>query len=115
MDSNENNVVVTKHAEKRIRQRLGINKKSIGKAAEKALQLGVTHAEAKGRLSKYLDGIFLLNCNPNNMRVYNHAVYLFRGTKLITVLPLPNYLWTCADKLQRQKAKDVNLNEMYFV
>ena len=99
----ESEVIVTKHAEKRIRQRLGINKKSTEKAAEKALQLGVTHSETKGNLHRYLDGIFLLNYKPTNMRVYNHAVYLFRDTKLITVLPLPKNLWTYADKLQRNK------------
>lgn len=103
----ESNVVVTKHAEKRIRQRLGVNKKSTEKAAEKALQFGVTHAEAKGKLSRHLDGIFLLNHKPTNMRVYNHSVYLFRDTKLITVLPLPNRLWTYADKLQRQKKENI--------
>lgn len=96
-------VTVTRHAGKRIRQRLGINKKSAGKAAEKALQFGITHAEAKGKLSRHLDGIFLLNCNPTNMRVYNHSVYLFNGSTLITVLPLPQKFWTYADKLQQQK------------
>lgn len=100
---NENGVIVTKHAEKRIRQRLGINKKSTDKAAEKALQFGITHAETKGKLHRHLDGIFLLNYKPTNMRVYNHSVYLFRDTKLITVLPLPRKLWIYADKLQQQK------------
>lgn len=75
-------VDVTRHAEKRIRQRLGINKKATERNAEKALQCGVTHAEATGQLCKYLDGIFLRNYKP------------------ITVLPLPRNLWKLADKLQ---------------
>lgn len=104
----DNKVVMTKHAERRIRQRLGINKKATEKAAEKALQFGVNHSEAKGKLSKHLDGIFLLNYRPTNMRVYNHAVYLFRNTVLITVLPLPKHLWVAADKLQRQKKEENN-------
>lgn len=99
----DNNVTVTRHAGKRIRQRLGINKKSTEKVAEKAIQLGITHAEAKGKLSRHLDGIFLLNCKPTNMRVYNHSIYLFNGTTLITVLPLPNRFWIYADKLQQRK------------
>lgn len=102
---NESSVVVTKHAEKRIRQRLGINKKSTDRAAEKAIQFGVTHAETRGKLHRHLDGIFLLSYKPTNMRVYNHSVYLFRDTKLITVLPLPRKLWIYADKLQQQKNK----------
>jgi len=93
-------VDVTRHAEKRIRQRLGINKKATERNAEKALQCGVTHAEATGQLCKYLDSIFLRNYRPTNMRVYNHSTYLFRDTQLITVLPLPRNLWKLADKLQ---------------
>lgn len=40
----ENSVCVTKHAEKRIRQRLGINKKAMERNAEKAIQYGVSHS-----------------------------------------------------------------------
>lgn len=94
---------LTHHSEKRMRQRLGINKRATEKHAEKALRYGVTHADARGKLCKYMDGIFLNNYRPTNMRIYNHATYLFRGTTLITVLPLPNNLWVIADKLQRQK------------
>lgn len=95
-------VDLTRHAEKRIRQRLGISKKATERNAEKALLHGVTHAEATGHLCKYLDGIFLRDYKPTNMRVYNHSTYLFRDTKLITVLPLPRNLWMLADKLQRR-------------
>ena len=102
----KSDVRVTKHANKRIRQRLGVNKKSSDKIAEKALEFGITHAETKGKLSKHLDGIFLLNYKPTNMRVYNHSVYLFNGNILITVLPLPHKFWAYADKLQKQKDSD---------
>lgn len=105
--NDSNNIIVTNHASKRIRQRLGISKKSTEKTAEKALLFGLTHSEAKGKLSRHLDGIFLLNYNPNNMRVYNHSVYLFRDIVLITVLPLPKNLWAYADKLQQRK-KEIN-------
>lgn len=101
--TNGDNVTVTRHATKRIRQRLGINKSATERMAEKALESGITHAEAKGKLSRYLDGIFLLNYKPTNLRIYNHSVYLFNGTTLITVLPLPNRFWKYADKLQRRK------------
>lgn len=96
-------VNVTRHGEKRSRQRLGVKKKSVGKAAEKALAYGVTHAEAKGSLCRYLNGLYLSHGSANNMRVYNRCVYLFRGTSLITVLNLPRKYIAQADKLQRQK------------
>lgn len=107
--SDKNDVIVTKKAERRIRQKLGVSKKSAEKAAEKALQFGVTHAEAKGKLCRHLDGIYLLKLNPTNMRVYNRFVYLFRDTKLITVLPLPSNLWAYADKLQHQKETQMEI------
>ncbi len=97
-------VIVTRHGEKRIRKRLGVNKKCANRTAAKAMTLGVTHAEATGKLSRYLDGVYLPYRSANNMRVYNRAVYLFSGDILITVLALPKKYHDLADKLQRQKA-----------
>lgn len=96
-------VVVTDHGRKRVKNRLGLSKKIAEKNAEKALQFGITHSETGGKLHRHLDGIYLLNYKPNNMRVYNHSIYLFRGNTLITVLPLPNRFCTYADKLQKRK------------
>lgn len=98
-----NSVAVTRHAEKRIRQRLGINKSATERAAEKAMKYGITHKDSKGSLHRYLDSVFLAYRKANNLRVYNRNVYLFGGTTLITVIPLPSNLWVYADKLQRQK------------
>lgn len=103
ISTDRKDVDVTKHATRRIRQRLGINKKSVDKNAERALQFGITHSEAKGKLCKHMDGIYLQNRRPTNMRVYNHSVYLFRDKTLITVIPLPHRLWALADKQQKQK------------
>lgn len=96
---------VTKHGKKRVRQRLGLNKKSVEKQAQKALDYGVSHREATGKLCQYMNGVFLMNYKPANMRVYNRMLYLFRDNKLITVLPLPNRYWAQADKLQQRKAE----------
>lgn len=95
--------VVTKHGAKRIKERIGLGKGSVQKNVEKALVEGITHADTKGSLHRYLDGVYLLNERPNNMRIYNHMLYLFRGNILITVLPLPQKYRACADKLQKQK------------
>ncbi len=99
-------VVVTRHGEKRIRKRLGVNKKSANKTAEKAMAFGVAHAEATGKLSRYLDSVYLPYRTANNMRVYNRAVYLFHGDTLITVLALPKRYHDLADKLQRTKVAE---------
>ncbi|MPM35908.1 hypothetical protein SDC9_82502 [bioreactor metagenome] len=96
-------VVITRHGAKRVKERIGLGKGSIQKNAEKALSFGITHAETKGSLHRYLDGVYLLKECSNNMRVYNRMVYLFRGNVLITVLPLPQKYLACADKLQKNK------------
>lgn len=70
-------VNVTRHGEKRIRKRLGLKKKSADRIAEKVLERGVTHAEAKGSLGNYMDSLFLSHGTANNMRIYNRAVYVF--------------------------------------
>lgn len=101
---------MTHHGAQRTKDRLGISKKLADKNAEKALRHGVTHAETSGKLCHYLDGIYLVNRRPNNMRVYNHMVYLFRGNTLITVLPLPRRYCAYADKLQRRKNETGDMN-----
>lgn len=94
---------VTKHAKKRGKQRIGVKKKDVQRNAQKALELGISHYEAKGNLKRYMTKIYLKNGIPNNMRVYNHKVYLFCNNVLITVLSLPAQLCKAADDLQREK------------
>lgn len=60
-------------------------------------------SDAKSSLRKFLDKLYLSNGNANNMRVYHHHVYLFRGNKLITIIDLPQNLCKLADQIQKQK------------
>ena len=48
-------MVVTKHAEQRIRERMGINKRAVRRAAQKALDEGAMHSECAGAMKKWLD------------------------------------------------------------
>lgn len=99
-------VIVTNHAKQRTKDRLGVSKKIADKIANKALENGITHAQAKGNLKAYLDKVYLTHKNANNLRVYNRKVYLFRGAVLITVINLPNKLINIADKIQKNIAKE---------
>lgn len=96
-------VVVTEHGVKRTKDRLGLSKKLADKNAQKALEFGITHSEAKSGLRKFLDKLYLSNGNANNVRVYHHHVYLFRGNRLITIINLPQNLCKLADQIQKQK------------
>lgn len=95
----------TRHATKRTRERLGLQKKSVERNTEKALEFGISHKEATGNLRKYMDGLYLSNKKATNMRIYHEHTYIFCGQTLITVLPLPNSLKALAHKLEEQKKR----------
>ena len=99
----ENRSYVTDHAQKRIKERLGINKKSIQKVSDKALSLGLKHSETTGRLKKYADSLYLKKKRGFNIRIYSEKVYLFANETLVTVLPLPTDLKKIANKLLQTK------------
>lgn len=84
---------VTKHAEKRLRERLGIPKKACSRHAQKALDEGLKHSELSGRAKRYFDGLFLRKHAASKLRVYGEFVFLFNtGDVLITVLDIPDSL-----------------------
>ena len=91
--------IVTNHAKKRIKERCGLNKKSIQRMATKALEEGHTHSETKGRLNKWMTSLYFRGSKANNIRLYGEKAYIFRDTVLITVIPIPNNLLDLANKL----------------
>ncbi len=105
-------VIVTKHATQRTKDRLGLSKKLASDHAEKALKYGLTHSETKAGLKKYVDKVYFQNYGANNIRVYQHHVYVFADTKLITILNLPNNLCGLADKLQKKKEERSHVREI---
>lgn len=82
-------VVVTKHAEKRLRERMGLGKKSVQRAAEMAFDKGIKHAETTGNLNKWITSLYFNNKTANNIRLYNDKAWIFVGKNLITVLQIP--------------------------
>jgi len=96
-------IILTVHSIERTKERIGLSKKIAEKNALKALERGLTHADCKAGLRRYIDKRFFNNHNTNNVRVYHRYVYIFSDKKLITVFPLPRKFCDLADKLQRQK------------
>ena len=82
-------VIVTNHAAKRFKQRVGLPKTACQRHAEKAFIDGLRHTDVRGSAKRYLDKLFLEHRTANNMRVYGQFVYLFKGKVLVTVLNLP--------------------------
>ena len=80
--------VVTKHGQERLKERLGVNKKSCSRVADLALERGLGRGETQGRLNAHLNSLYRTHKKGNNMKVYNRKVFLFHDNLLITVLPL---------------------------
>jgi len=99
----------TVHGKKRIRKRIGIKKKAVDRMRDAAFSKGVTHAQAKGRLSRYFDKLFLEHETCNNIRMYANYVWIFAGETLITVYPIPTNLKNSAIGAQRrEKNRDID-------
>ena len=85
-------VEVTKHAEKRLIERCGLNKKSIQRIANKAFNDGIRHGQTKGSLKKWVDGLYFTNKTANNIRLYGDKAFIFTNERLITVIQIPSNL-----------------------
>lgn len=84
---------ITKHAEKRMRERVNASKSSTVRQATLALERGYRYSDTKGNLSKFLNKQQMVYKTGAELRVYNNHVFIFtRSLTLITVLPLPTDL-----------------------
>ena len=110
---NETGSCVTIHAGRRIRERIGVNKKAIQTISDRALIKGLSHNELKGKLKQYIDALYFKRSTANNIKVYAEKVYIFNENILITVVSLPTGLKRIANKLfqgkKEQKLKDNNI------
>ena len=79
---------LSKHARKRMRQRLGLNAKACERAFEKACVLGLRRNGVGGRLQAYLDH---LGCRyPGaDYLVTPMGIFAIKGNVVVTLLPLP--------------------------
>lgn len=85
-------IQVSKHAETRLHERCGINRKSAQRIAEKAFNEGIQHSQTKGNLKKWITSLYFNNKAANNIRLYGDKAYIFGGETLITVLQIPSNL-----------------------
>lgn len=85
-------IEITRHAEQRMRERLGINKKSIERIAQRAFDEGIKHSETKGNLNKWVTSVYFKNESANNIRIYGNTLFIFDDNKLVTVYYIPRNL-----------------------
>ena len=95
-------MIITKHAEQRMRERLGLNKKSMQRMVQKVYNNGKRVDDFKGGMYKYLFNIEKshksLHGEDSSIRMYGDFIYLFTGQSLITVFRA---------KKQKHKKKEV--------
>lgn len=82
-------MTITEHAKQRMKERCGFNKKAAERMAKKAFEQGVTHAQTKGKLNKWITSLYFKNVKANNIRLYGNYAYIFAGETLVTVIPVP--------------------------
>lgn len=95
-------IKVSHHAEQRMRERLGLNKKSIERIAQKAFDKGIGHNKTKGNLNKWVTSVWAKNKDANNIRLYGDKCYIFCGDVLVTVLQIPRNLFKDLEYLTRR-------------
>jgi len=83
---------ITDHARRRLKERVGLPKRAMQRMADRALQEGQCHRDARGRARRYLDRLYLKEETANQIRVHGAFVYLFEDRRLITVLPALKWL-----------------------
>ena len=88
------NIKISKHAIKRFKKRTGIPKKNISKRVRSAYTLGKSENILKGTIKNYIND--LMKRHPEvrnyNIKIWSGFVWIFIGTKLITLYPIPGSL-----------------------
>ena len=106
-------IIVSNHANSRMRERIGINKKSCQRLAEKAYIDGISSIDASGELQNFMN--YIANKHHNNafVRLYGEKVFIYakefdmadglQKMVLVTVIQIPNNLTKKNIALQKKK------------
>lgn len=92
---NESVTVVTKHAEERIIERLGVSKSSVQRVADRAYLNGIKMDGTQNALNRWI--IWMAHDRGigdamRTIRIYGEYVFIFSGNTLITVHEIPQRL-----------------------
>ena len=103
MEPKDHDLTVTRHADRRIRQRVGLPRSAVTRNAQSALEHGLRHSDTRGGLHRYIQALYWKYQSANNTRVYNGCVYIFHDDILITVFPLPQKYRGTAQNIRRKE------------
>lgn len=71
---------ITKHADKRIRKRLGLKRKAVARRAAQAIANGKRREMFTGSLRRYLDKLFFNYGGKNELIVYHNMIFIMHGS-----------------------------------
>lgn len=94
-------VIVTRHGKKRVRERICKSSSIV----EKAFRLGLTEHQATGQLQKYIKKQHMKKGTANNVRVFNHFIYIFCDRVFVTAYKLPRSLQKIEDKIKQRQTQ----------
>jgi len=77
----ETTITISKHAQRRLKERLGVRKSACQRVAKNALLRG-----KRAAMDDRLDGYYIIN---DDARIYRESIFIFRENTLITVYPQP--------------------------
>lgn len=84
---------LTRHGKKRVKERMGVSKKSSERQFKLALERGYTYEQTKGELKRWITVASLKSDSPKTCIVYNNHLFITDNSKiLITVIKIPNEL-----------------------
>ena len=96
---------ISNHARKRMKERCGFNKNAGERMARKAFKEGITHAQTKGNLNKWVTSLFFKTKKADNIRLYGDHAYIFCGEVLVTVIAIPASLRRDLKSMLRQGSR----------
>ena len=86
-------IILTKHAEKRMHERAGLNRKAAKRLATRAVECGITVEQTKGCLHRFLAQKERSTTDKMFVRIYGEMAYIFRDLNerklLITAYQVP--------------------------
>lgn len=95
---------ISQHSQKRMKERIGVPKKSHQRQLELAIGRGLRHNECKGNLFKWVNQHVPKSPEGSQFIIYNNNLFVIaKDGVLVTVLPLPASLQKLASKLQKKK------------
>ena len=74
--------IITTHAEKRIRQRLGLPKRAVKRMANGALNNKFDRRYFNGSLRKYLDSVYHRKNEKPTVKLKDFYMFIFQGDSL---------------------------------